>query len=284
MNLNAGGLTERGTCYASAVPDRVGAVVSDEAPGRFLGGLERCRSKPGAAVLGAACVLIYFAHDSENQSRPGTRGRPGGVAHRSRRHRTRLRAPRRQLLRSDFSAARLPRARGRHRNGQIGPQRPQTGRHVRQHRHTRLLRSPGRSQPRGPGHDHDRRRRCRPVQLRRDGGTGQHSPDDKAHRREAHRHDRQRRLQPGAPVRRAPRRARRQRSLPAGPRTDRQHHGRSRPGRCACRHAARRARFRRRGLRPVASGRRARSTSADVRARCHAHRRAMPACPMPYWR
>ena len=48
------------------------------------------------------------------------------------------------------------------------------------HRHAGVLRAPGRSQPRRPGHDHRRRRGAGAVQLRRDRRNPDHRPGAQA--------------------------------------------------------------------------------------------------------
>ena len=77
----------------------------------------------------------------------------------------------------------------------------------------------------------------------------------------------------GARSRRAPRRQRAGRSLPARPGADLQHHRLAGDGRRARGRAARSARLHRRRLRPLASGRRARPPPAAAHRRRHACRR-----------
>ena len=130
--------------------------------------------------------------------------------------------PCRRASDGDFTAAcradaRLPRPRGLHRHGQVRAHRPQDRRDPGLHRHAGLLRAPGRSRPRRPGHDHRRRRRARAVLFRRerrdpDAAAGAQAPGQRADR-----DDRPAGLVAGARSRRAPGRQRAGRSLPARP-------------------------------------------------------------------
>ena len=64
--------------------------------------------------------------------------------------------------------ARLPRARHRHRHGQVGPDRAQDRRDAREHRDARLLPPPRRGRARRPRHGGAGRRGAGAVELRRD--------------------------------------------------------------------------------------------------------------------
>ena len=166
----------------------------------------------------------------------------------------------------------LRRPRSRHGHGQVRPHRQQDCRDARQHRHARLLRAPGRSQPRRPRHDHARGPRRRHLQFGRDGRDHHHPAAAQAAWRAAHHHDRQSRLHARRSRDRSPRRRRSGGGLPAQPGADRQHDRDARHGRCAGGRAAREPRLHARGLRARAPRGHARPAPAAARGRRHEHR------------
>ena len=190
--------------------------------------------------------------------RPADRGRrgpgPGGP-------------PGRSIHPRGRAAASLQGPRRRQRHRQERPHRAQDRRDPRLDGHARDLRARGGSGARRPRHDHARRRARRAVVLRRRRRTAHDASRREARRHAAHRDDRQRVFVARAPRRRAPRRARRQGSLPAEPGAHVVDHGDAGAGRCPGDRLPRRPRVRTRRLRPLASGGRAGPPAADLRAR-----------------
>ena len=125
--------------------------------------------------------------------RPG-RQRPPRVRHRSPGPGRRGRAPRWRVHRRLPADAGGPRPRGLHRHGQVRPHRAQDRRDPGLDRHPRLLRAPGRSRPRRPGHDHRRRRRAGAVLFRRERRNPAAAAGAPAPGQQADRHDRPARI------------------------------------------------------------------------------------------
>ena len=173
------------------------------------------------------------------------------------------------------------RARGGDGHRQERAHRPQDRRHAGVDRHARDVRAPGRGQPRRPGHDQADRPGAGAVQQRRGRRGDEPAAGHQAPGRQADRDDRQRRLHAGPPCGHRAGQRRREGSLPAATGAHRQHHGATGAGRRAGGRAAGCAGLSHRGLRALASGRRARAQAADAPGRRDAHRRGRAARGRP---
>ncbi len=220
-----------------------------------------------------AMARLFRRHTPRADEHGNAGSRPHGAAHRGRGNPQPRRSARRRLRCARWTLLFECRGRvARHRHGQVGHHLPQDRGDALEHRHCRVLPSSGRSDPRRPRSAARRRRRARHVVQRRDRRSDPAARVDPPHRRAADRDHR----------RAASTLARAadvsldcgidERSVPAQPRADGEHHGGAGARRRAGDDAARPEGIPRGGFR-VASPRRQARPAADARRAGDARRR-----------